>query len=150
MPFSVTLPNPVPSTGVQFVGHAHHRRSSWATFTATGGPIEFAVNGSTSNVTEFGDNFGLFCTSFPNDTEPTGLTTTAPAGPPIEPVIATGQATITPPPPIGPGGADPTSCTARGRRWATSSLNDVTTTAHAVAGRPFSRSAVQRDRLPEA
>ena len=37
-------------------------------------------------MTEFGDNFGLFCSTFPNNTEPTGLSATAPTASPIEPV----------------------------------------------------------------
>ncbi len=64
-------------------------------------------------MTEFGDNFGLFCTPFPNNSEPTGLTPRPhPTGSPIEPVVATGR----PPSPRRPlhGGA-PTSCTARRR-----------------------------------
>ncbi len=102
LPFTVTLPNPVPSSGVQFDA-AVPSGEQVGSFTAAGGPISFGINEVNLNVTEFGDHFGLFCTPFANDTEPTGLTTTAPSGSPITPVIATGKATITPAPPsVGP------------------------------------------------
>ncbi|HVA04822.1 MAG TPA: DUF6801 domain-containing protein [Acidimicrobiales bacterium] len=97
MPFNVTLPNPVPPTGVQFDAVAP--ADVVAGFTALGGPISFDINQVDLNVTEFGDNFGLFCTPFPNNSEPTGLTTTVPSPGPLSPVVATGEATITPPVP---------------------------------------------------
>ena len=127
LPFDVTLPNPVPATGVQF--DATVPGQALETFTAAGGPISFGINEVDLNVTEFGDNFGLFCTPFANNTEPTGLTSTAPTGPPIEPVIATGNATITPPPPIGPGGEGPYELFCPGTPIGDLVLNEVTTTA---------------------
>lgn len=72
LPFDVTLPNPVPASGVQFV--ASPPAGSLGTFTAVGGPIAFDVGEINLNVTEFGDSFGLFCTTYPNDSEPTGIT----------------------------------------------------------------------------
>ncbi len=127
IPFNVTLPNPVPPTGVQFGGTVPG--DELGTFTASGGPISFSINQVNLNVTEFGDNFGLFCTPFPNDTEPTGLTTTAPDGPPVNPVIATGEATIPPPPPIGPGGVGPYELYCPGTPVGNIVLNEVTTSA---------------------
>ncbi len=127
MPFSVTLPNPVPATGVQFSAVAP--ADEVAGFTAVGGPISFALNGVDLNVTEFGDSFGLFCSEFPNNSEPTGLTTSAPSAPPIEPIVATGNATITPPPPIGPGGVGPYELFCPQTPIGDLVLNEVTTTA---------------------
>jgi hypothetical protein len=127
VPFSVVLPNPVPSTGVQFA--ATVPPGELGPFTATGGPISFDVNDVNLNVDEFGDHFGLFCDTFPNDSEPTGLATDPPSVDPIEPVIATGTATITPPPPIGPGGEGPYELYCPGSPIGNLVLNDVTTTA---------------------
>ena len=94
------------------------------------------------------DNFGLFCSAFPNNTEPTGLTTTAPSASPIEPVVATGKATITPPPPVGPGGVKaPTSCSAPRRRsatWCSTRSRRPPPCRHPTQRRP----AIQRDELP--
>ena len=81
------------------------------------------------NVTEFGDSFGLFCTTYPDDSEPTGITTNAPTVSAIEPVIVTGQATITPPPPIGPGGVGPYELYCPGTPVGNVVLNEVTTAA---------------------
>jgi len=128
LPFNVTLPNPVPATGVQFDATVPSGELV-GSFTAAGGPIAFGINAVNLNVTEFGDNFGLFCTPFPNDTEPTGLTTTVPSGSIIEPVIATGTATITPPPPIGPGGEGPYELYCPNTPVGNVVLNEVTTTA---------------------
>ena len=111
-------------------GHRGHRAAlESTTFTATGGPIEFDLNQVDLNVTEFGDSFGLFCSTFPNNTEPTGLSATAPTVSPVEPVIATGTATITPPPPIGPGGEGPYELYCPQTPVGDITLNDVTTTA---------------------
>ena len=127
MPFDVTLPNPVPAAGVQFV--ATPPPGSVGTFTAVGGPIAFDIAQINLSLTEFGDSFGLFCTAFPNDTEPTGITASAPTGPQVEPVIVTGDATITPPPPVGPGGVGPYELYCPGTPVGNVVLNDVTTSA---------------------
>jgi hypothetical protein len=126
MPFDVTLPNPVPATGVQFVAAPGAGSTS---LTALGGPISIDVGSINLNVSEFGDNFGFFCTTFPNDSEPTGLTITGPEVSPIEPAIATGNATIPPPPPVGPGGVGPYELYCPGTPVGNIALNDVTTTA---------------------
>ncbi len=127
MPFDVTLPNPVPATGVQFV--ATPPAGTLGTFTAVGGPIAFDVGEINLNVTEFGDNFGLFCTAYPNDSEPTGIAAGAPTASPVEPVIVTGNATITPPPPVGPGGVGPYELYCPGTPVGNIVLNGVTTSA---------------------
>ena len=100
--FSVTLPSPVPSTGVQFTA-TPAPGSQPETFVATGGPISVFVNDSNLNVQAFGDRFGLFCGTLANDTVPTGLSIHPPSTGYVEPVVATGSATVIPPPPSPPG-----------------------------------------------
>jgi len=100
MSFDVTLPSPVPSTGVQFTA-ATAPGSPSETFVAAGGPIQVLASGANLNVSAFGDRFGLFCETFANDTVPTGLSIQRPNNGFIEPVIATAQAAIPPAPPSG-------------------------------------------------
>jgi len=124
MSFDVTLPDPVPSTGVQFVATPPQGENEY--FTADGGPIQMGIGGVNLNATEFGDSFGLFCSTFPNDTQPTGLSTAFPEVAPVEPVIATGQATIPPPQPEGQG---PYELYCPGTPVGDIAFNNVTTTA---------------------
>jgi hypothetical protein len=100
MSFDVTLPSPVPSTGVQFTATTAAGSPS-ETFVAAGGPIQAFASGANLNVSAFGDRFGLFCETFANDTVPTGLSIQRPNNGFIEPVIATAQAAIPPAPPSG-------------------------------------------------
>ena len=127
MPFNVTLPNPVPATGVQFDAVAPADEVTG--FTAVGGPISFALNEVDLNVTEFGDNFGLFCSPFPNNTEPTGLTTTAPAALAHRTGRRHRERHDHPPPPIGPGGVGPYELFCPQTPVGDIVLNEVTTTA---------------------
>ena len=126
MSFDVTLPNPVPTGGVQFDATPPPSAAGENVFVAAGGPIQLSIGEVNLDATEFGDNFGLFCTTFPNDSEPTGLSTHAPAVAPIEPVIATGQATI--PPPV-QGGEGPYELYCPGTPVGNIALNNATTTA---------------------
>jgi len=126
MSFDVTLPNPVPAGGVQFDATPPPSTAGENSFVAAGGPIQLSIGEVNLNATEFGDNFGLFCTTFPNDSEPTGLSTHAPAVAPIEPVIATGQATIPPP---AQGGEGPYELYCPGTPVGNIALNNATTTA---------------------
>ena len=106
LPFSVTLPNPVPAVGVTF--DAPTTPLTVGPFTALGGPIQIGLDSVNLNVDEFGDQFGLFCTTYPNDAEPTGIATHAPtAVSPVEPVVATGTSPLPPPPPPGSGESGP-------------------------------------------
>jgi len=100
--FSVTLPSPVPPTGVQFTA-TPAPGSQPDTFVATGGPISVFVNDSNLNVLAFGDRFGLFCGTLANDTVPTGLSIHAPSTGYVEPLVTTGSATVIAPPPSPPG-----------------------------------------------
>jgi hypothetical protein len=100
--FSVTLPSPVPSTGVQFTA-TPAPGSQPDTFIAEGGPIQVFVSAADLNVSAFGDQFGIFCDTLTNDTVPTGLSLQEPYQGLTEPLITTGSATVIPPPPTQPG-----------------------------------------------
>jgi hypothetical protein len=100
--FSVTLPSPVPSTGVQFTA-TPVPGSQPDTFIAEGGPIQVFVSGADLDVSAFGDQFGVFCDTLTNDTVPTGLSLQEPYQGLTEPLITTGSATVVPPPPPRPG-----------------------------------------------
>ena len=126
MSFDVTLPNPVPAGGVQFDATPPSSAAGANSFVAAGGPIQLSIGEVNLDATEFGDNFGLFCTTFPNDSEPTGLSTNAPDVAPITPVIATGQATIPPP---AQGGEGPYELYCPGTPVGNIALNNATTTA---------------------
>ncbi len=125
MTFSVTLPSPVPPTGVQFTATLPPD-SATETFIAAGGPIDVSVDGANLDVSAFGDEFGLFCNTFVNDTVPTGLSIHQPNDGFIQPLVATGSATTIPPPP-GPPGAYELYCP--GTPVGNIVLNDVSTTA---------------------
>ncbi len=144
MTFSVTLPSPVPSTGVQFTATLPPG-SGEETFVAAGGPIDVSIDGANLDVSAFGDQFGLFCNTFANDTVPTGLSIHQPNDGFIEPIIATGSSTTIPPPP-GPPGAYELYCpeTPVGNLV----LNDVSTTgvlspADPTSGEQFSLTGYQ-------
>ena len=126
MAFSVTLPNPVPASGVQFTATPPSGEPG-GEFVAAGGPIEVTGDSFNLNVSAFGDQFGLFCTPYPNDTEPTGLTTQAPDASVVEPVIATGSATSIPVPPVPPGGPNPYELYCPGTPVGNIVLNGVST-----------------------
>ena len=70
-------------------------------FTATGGAITMTIDrGVSLGLTVSGSTLNLTCTPYTNDSAPTGISSTAPGGSPISPVIATGStqsSTCTPP-----------------------------------------------------
>jgi hypothetical protein len=123
--FDVTLPSPVPSSGVQFTATPS---GPVAPFTASGGPIQIAVSGFNLNVSAFGDHFGLFCNTYANDALPTGLASSQPVGQFVEAIVATGTASYPPPPPPGPGGATPYELYCPGTPVGNVVLNDVSST----------------------
>lgn len=92
--FDEVLPTPVPSAGVQFTASPPAGFPA-GSFTAAGGPIKFSVSAFNLDVTAFGDQFGLFCNTYANDSEATGLATHPPVTAPIEPVIVTASAVPT-------------------------------------------------------
>ncbi|HYA67476.1 MAG TPA: hypothetical protein VED63_01975 [Acidimicrobiales bacterium] len=124
--FDVTLPSPVPSTGVQFTA-TPAPGSEPETFVAAGGPIQVFVSGANLNVSAFGDQFGLFCDTLVNDTVPTGLSIQEPETGYIEPLVTTGSATSNPPPPTPPGATGPYELFCPGTPVGDVALNDINT-----------------------
>ena len=125
--FSVTLPSPVPSTGVQFTA-TPPPGSQPETFVAGGGPIQVFASGANLDVSAFGDQFGLFCQTFTNDSVPTGLSIHQPSNEFVEPLVAAGSATIIPPPPTPPGTQGPYELYCPGTPVGNIVLNNVATT----------------------
>lgn len=122
--FSVTLPSPVPSAGVQFTAMPP-AGSQAETFIAAGGPIEVFVTGANLNVSAFGDQFGLFCNTLANNSVPTGLSTQEPYNGFIQPLVTTSSATTNPPPPAPPSSAGSYELVCPGTPVGTVVINDV-------------------------
>ena len=127
MSFNVTLPSPVPSTGVQFTATPPVGFPS-QTFIAAGGPIQVFASGANLNVSAFGDRFGLFCDTLVNDSVPTGLSIQEPFNGFTQPLIATGSATSIPPPPPPPGPPGSYELYCPGTPVGNIALNNVDTT----------------------
>ena len=125
--FNVTLPSPVPSTGVQFSA-TPAPGSQAETFVAAGGPIQVLVSGANLDVSAFGDQFGLFCNPLANDSVPTGLSIQEPNNGFIEPLVTTASATIVPPPPTPPGAPGAYELYCPGTPVGNIALNNVDTT----------------------
>ena len=123
MPFSVTLPSPVPAGGVEIT--ANSQGGYYGSYVASGGPISVSLFGSSLFVNAFGDEFGMFCQPLANDSVPTGISTVEPVQDIVQPVIATATATNIPPPP-GPPGAYELYCP--GTPIGTVVLNGASTT----------------------
>ena len=122
MPFSITLPSPVPVGGVPVTASTQGGFGG-GTFVAAGGPITVSLFGTDMYVSAFGDQFGMFCQTLANDSVPTGISTVEPVQDGVQPVIATATATDIPPPP-GPPGAYELYCP--GTPIGTVVLNGVT------------------------
>ena len=94
--FNVTIPSPVPSTGVGL--SLPPTPESVGPFTATSSDVTIQEDSSASlTLTIAGSPLTLTCTAYPNDSvSPSGITTTAPTADPIAPVIAvSGSSTTT-------------------------------------------------------
>ena len=96
---NVPLPSPVPAAGL--VLQIPATPITIGPFTAGSGPITLTADARTQlTIVISGSNLNLTCDSFPNDSLPSGITSTAPSGSPISPVIAsTGPVTTTSTPP---------------------------------------------------
>lgn len=125
--FEVTLPTPVPASGVQFTA-LPAAGSQPPSFVAAGGPIQVFTAGVNLNVSAFGDEFGLFCDTLSNDTVPTGLSAQEIDDAFYEPLIATASATTNPPPPAALGTEGPYELFCPQTPVGDIVLNDVTTT----------------------
>ena len=123
--FDVTLPSPVPATGIQFTA-TPSANSFLQTYYAAGGPISALVTGANLDVSAFNYQFGLFCNTLTNDSVPTGLSINEPYNDLTRPIVATGSAAIVPPAP-GPPGAYELYCP--GTPVGNIVLNDVMTAA---------------------
>ena len=86
--FDVTIPNPVPDTGVAL--SLPNTPSTISGFTATSGAITIQQDASASlSLTVAGNALALTCTAYPNNSvTPSGITTDAPTASPLAPVIA--------------------------------------------------------------
>jgi hypothetical protein len=147
MSFSVSLPTPVPSTGVQFTATLAPG-SPQSTFVAAGGPIQVLTSRANLNVSAFGDRFGFFCDTLANDSAPTGLSIQEPFNAFVEPLIATASAKVIPPPPTPPGSAGPYELYCPGTPVGNIALNNVNTTgtitpADPTAGEQFTLTGYQ-------
>jgi hypothetical protein len=137
MTFNVTLPTPVPSTGVQFTA-TQAPGSQPLTDVAAGGPIQVFASGANLDVSAFGSRFGLFCNTLANNTVPTGLSIRQPFNGFFEPLIAAGSATTLPPPPTPPGSAGAYELFCPGTPVGNIVLNNVNTSGTITPAAPTS------------
>ncbi len=92
--FSVPIPNPVPAGGVPV--DLPDPAASLGSFTATSSNIVVEEDSSASLTLEISGNpLGLTCSAYPNNSAPTGITTSPPSGSSIDPVIAVSGGTTT-------------------------------------------------------
>jgi len=126
VPFSVDLPDPVPSSGAVF-DVASAPAGVGGSLIALGGPITIEQTALVLDFQAPSNNYWLDCTAYPNNTDPDGVTTTSPQGPGSPVVIATGQSALTPPPAGGSPGPYELYCV--GTPLGNLVMNDATTTA---------------------
>jgi hypothetical protein len=119
------IPSPIPSAGLSLM--LPTTAGTVGPFTASGGTITLTVDPSAQlSLNVSGSNLQLTCTAYPNNTAPTGITTSAPSGAQASPVIATTSA--------GGGGAPgATATTAATPTTAATSATTAPTTDSTVA-----------------
>ena len=139
MPFSVTLPSPVPAGGVQFTASTQGKDLG-GNLVAAGGPIAVSIISANLYVNAFGDQFGTYCQTLANDSVPTGISNSEPLNDLVQPTIATATATSIPPPP-GPPGAYELYCP--GTPVGNVVLNGVSTTGTITPADPASGSTFE-------
>ena len=89
--FNQAIPSPVPANGVSLSLPASP--GTVGPFTATGGPVTVTLDPSVSiTVTVSGSSLNLTCKTYPNNAAPSGITSNAPPGQSVAPVIATATA----------------------------------------------------------
>jgi len=89
------IPSPVPSTGLSLV--LPSTAGSVGPFTASGGAISLTVDPAVSlGLVVSGSTLNLTCTPYPNNSAPTGITSTAPSAAKASPVIASTTAGTAP------------------------------------------------------
>ncbi|MGA2521766.1 MAG: hypothetical protein ABSG81_13245 [Acidimicrobiales bacterium] len=110
--FDVPIPTPVPSAGVTLTLPA--TAASLGPFTAASSTITIQEDAAASLTLDLaGSALTLTCNAYPDNSVVSGIVTTAPAGPPLAPVIAVATGT-TPPttvPPVTTTTVSPTSTT---------------------------------------
>jgi hypothetical protein len=135
--FSVPIPNPVPAAGLRL--SVPSSPITVGPFKATGGGITISEASPISlNVVATGTDtappFNFSCESFPNNSDPSGITTIPPFGPPITPeIVSTGGTT---PPPGGLTGPYELYCP--GTPVGDIALNDAVTTGSISPASPSS------------
>jgi photosystem II stability/assembly factor-like uncharacterized protein len=86
--FDVTIPNPMPPTGIEVDLPADP--TTIGPFTAAGGPISIYEDANTQlSIFVAGADLVLTCTAYPNNSAPEGIAVTGPPAQPVSPVIAT-------------------------------------------------------------
>ena len=89
IPINAPIPSPVPTTGLTLTLPASP--STIGPFTASGGAISLTVDPAVSlTVVVSGSNLNLTCTPYPNNSAPSGITTSAPTAAKASPVITSG------------------------------------------------------------
>ena len=84
---SAPIPSPVPSTGLSLV--LPSTAGTVGPFTASGGAISLTVDPAIAlGLVVSGSTLNLTCTPYPNNSAPTGITSTAPSAAKASPVIA--------------------------------------------------------------
>ena len=92
--FNVPIPSSVPSSGLQL--QLPSPATSIGPFTASSQTVTLSQDSSASlTLVVSGAPLTLTCTAYANDSVPTGITTSAPSGEPISPLIATTGTTTT-------------------------------------------------------
>jgi len=85
--FATPIPNPLPE---DLIVHVPNRAKTIGVFTASGGKIAVSQDEHvTLRWLISGSRLNLACTSYPNNSAPTGITDAAPVANPIAPLIAT-------------------------------------------------------------
>ena len=89
--FDVAIPSAIPDNGLTLA--VPSTPVTLGPFTATGTSISIAEDSSaTLSLVVSGAALALTCTAYPNDSVPTGISTTTPTASPISPVLATATA----------------------------------------------------------
>jgi hypothetical protein len=108
--FSSPIPSPVPASGI--VLNIPSPPGTVGPFTATGGAISLKVDSSAKlTLLVSGSPLNITCSTYANNTAPSGITTTPPSGSPTSPVIATATASCGSAPAATPTTAPPTAAT---------------------------------------
>jgi len=91
LPINAPIPSPVPAAGLTL--NLPSAPGTVGPFTASGSTISLTVDPAISlSISVSGSNLNLTCSPYPNNTAPSGITSSAPSGAKASPVIATASA----------------------------------------------------------